>query len=112
MGDPDRFGQIPERANNPFRPDLTDPRGKSALGVNLVLWPYQISALPQMSMEVGQMEEVLIKPCRHQFHHPCPLPHCRHQIAFSAHGGIELDVVPVLVLVLKESGVEKNVRPC
>src|ERR1700716_1584763 len=64
-----------------------------------------------MSMEIGQMEEVLIEPCRHQFHHPCPLPHCRHQIAFSAHGGVELDVVPVLVLVLKKAGVEKNVRP-
>ena len=83
-----------------------------ALEVNLVLRPYQISALPQMSMEVGQMEEVLIKPCRHEFHRPCPLPHCRHQIAFSAHGGIELNVVPVLILVLKKAGIEKNVRAC
>src|SRR5260370_35442474 len=63
-----------------------------------------------MSMEVGQMEEILIKPCRHEFHRPCPVPHCRHQIAFSAHGGIELNVVPVFVLVSKESCVEKNVR--
>jgi hypothetical protein len=63
-----------------------------------------------MPLQVGQMEEVLIKPCRHQFHHPCPLSHCRHQIAFSAHRGIKLDVVPVLILVLKEPGIEKNVR--
>ena len=81
-----------------------------ALEVTLVLRPNQISAFPQMSMEVGQMEDVLIKVCGHQFHHPCPLSHCRHEIAFSAHGGIELNIVPVLILALKESGVEKNVR--
>ena len=65
-----------------------------------------------MSLQVGQMEEVLIKPCRHQFHHPRPLAHRRHQIAFPAHGRIELNVVPVFVLILKEPGIEKYVRPC
>ena len=77
---------------------------------NLVVHPNQISTLPQMLMEAGQMEEVLAKPCRHQFHHPFPLPHCRHQIAISAHRCKELDVVTVPVLALKEAGVEQNVR--
>src|SRR5271170_2317755 len=31
----------------------------------LVLGVDQVSALPQMSMEFGQMEEILIKSCRH-----------------------------------------------
>jgi hypothetical protein len=56
------------------------------------------------------MEEVLIEACCHQFHHPFPLSHGRHEIAFPANGRIELDVVPFLVLVLKEAGVEKDVR--
>ncbi len=55
------------------------------------------------------MEEILTKACRHQLHDLGPLSHRRHEIALSAHVGIELDVVPVLILVLKESGVEKNV---
>ena len=76
---------------------------------DLILCPYQIVALSQMSMKVGQMKEVLIKVCRHEFHHPLPLSHCGHEITFSAHGGIELNVVPVLVLALKESGIEEDV---
>jgi hypothetical protein len=62
-----------------------------------------------MLMQIGQMEEVLMKPCRHQFHDSRPLPHRRHQIALSAHGGIELNVVPVFILALEKPGVEKNV---
>jgi hypothetical protein len=77
--------------------------------IALVHRPDQISAFLQMAMEVGQMEEVLIEAFCHQFHDPGPLSHCRHEIALSAHGGIKLNVVPALVLVLKESGIEENV---
>jgi hypothetical protein len=56
------------------------------------------------------MEEVFLEACRHLLHDSFPLAHCRHEIALSADGGIELNVVPVLVLVLEESGVKKDVR--
>jgi len=55
------------------------------------------------------MEEVLTEPGRHQLHGLFSLSYCCHEIAFSAHVGIELDVVAVLVLVLKEAGVEEDV---
>jgi hypothetical protein len=83
------------------------PRG---LEVNLVRRPDQVSAFLQMLMEVGQMEEVLIEAGRHLLHDLFPLSHCRHEIAFPAQGGKELNVVPVFILALKESSVEKNVR--
>ena len=56
------------------------------------------------------MEEVLTEACGHQLHDPFPLSYCGHEVALSAHLGIELDIVAVLVLVLEESGVEENVR--
>ena len=55
------------------------------------------------------MEEVLIEACGHQLHRLFSLSYCRHEIAFPAHVGVELDVVAVLVLVLKEAGVEEDV---
>ena len=57
------------------------------------------------------MEEVLTETLGHQFHDPLPLTNRRHQIALSPQGRIELNVMPILVLVLKEAGIEKNVRP-
>jgi hypothetical protein len=56
------------------------------------------------------MEEVLIEAGCHLLHDLFPFPHGRHQIALPAQGGKELNVVPVFILALKESGVEKNVR--
>ena len=62
-------------------------------------------------MEIGQMEKVLTEAFCHQSHDLFPLPYRRHQITLSAHSRIELNVVPILVLVLKETGIEKNVSP-
>src|SRR5438552_1185644 len=64
-----------------------------------------------MLMQDGQMAQILGKASCHQFHNPGPLPHGRHQIALPSHGGIELNIVPALILVLEESRVQKNVRP-
>ena len=61
-------------------------------------------------MKVGQMEEVLIKAFCHQFHDSFSLSDCRHEIALFADGGIERDVVSVLILALEESGIEEDVR--
>ena len=77
--------------------------------VNLVIGSYQIPAITQMLVEVGQMAEVSIEPCCHQIHHLGPLAYCRHEITLSAQGGVEVDVVAVLVLALKEAGVKENV---
>jgi hypothetical protein len=82
---------------------------RQALEVNLH-GPYQISALAQILMEIGQMEEILTEAGRHLLHDLFPFAYCRHEIAFAAQGGKELNVVPVFILALKESGVEKNVR--
>lgn len=62
-----------------------------------------------MLVEVGQMEEVLIEASCHQLHHARSFAYCGHQVALPAHGGVERNVVAVLVLGLKKSGVEKNV---
>jgi serine/threonine protein kinase len=51
---------------------------------DLVLSLYQISAFPQMAMEVGQMEEVLIEAGCHQLHDLFPLSYCCHEVALSA----------------------------
>lgn len=78
--------------------------------VNLVIHSYQISAVAQMLMEVGEMAQVLIEACCHQLHHLGPLAYSGHEIALSAHGGVEVDVVAVLILALKEAGIKENVR--
>jgi len=58
------------------------------------------------------MEKVLTEASCHQFHNLLSLSHGGHQVAVPTHGGVERNIVAMLVLGLKESGVEKNVGSC